>query len=70
MNETISCAQCGSSDMSWRIKRAAGVRAGRSERSILWTCRSCGAGFEEPLADPGGEELFDDRPGRAEPARE
>lgn len=47
---SVACAACGSTRLGWRVKRSSGARKRAS--ALAWTCRECGAGWEEPLHQP------------------
>ena len=34
---------CGSTRVSWRVRRLGSPARGPAQRSILWTCRECGS---------------------------
>jgi hypothetical protein len=51
----VACATCGSTHLAWRVKRPRGPARGTLPASMVWSCRDCGAGWEEPLLPKPGE---------------
>jgi hypothetical protein len=45
-----ACAACGSTHLTWRVRRQRPVGSRPSRRALLWTCQECGAAREEPLS--------------------
>ena len=51
------CPRCGSTRMTFRVRRTAGPGQPLSERALVWECRECGLHWAEaitvPAAHPG-----------------
>ncbi|MBD0320969.1 MAG: hypothetical protein ICV87_11590 [Gemmatimonadetes bacterium] len=50
---TTPCAHCAHADFRWRIKRVRMPGSAPSLRTIVWTCRGCGAEREEAVEPRG-----------------
>ena len=45
----IHCPTCSSERVLWRVKRTPGAFSRASQAALVWTCKDCGAGWEEPV---------------------
>lgn len=52
----VECAGCGSTRLAWRVRRIRGAHAAAPRRTLVWTCRDCGAGWEDAPAQGAGPE--------------
>lgn len=49
LEAAVVCRACTSPRLVWRVKRAPDAATRRSARVLVWTCKDCGAGWEESL---------------------
>ena len=47
---SVACPECGSTRLAWRVKRQRKTAHHASLLALAWTCRGCGAAWEEPLS--------------------
>jgi DNA-directed RNA polymerase subunit M/transcription elongation factor TFIIS len=45
----IHCPTCSSEHVLWRVKRTPSAFSRASQAVLVWTCKDCGAGWEEPV---------------------
>jgi hypothetical protein len=44
------CVSCGSSRLTWRVKRQRDPGMSGSLRMLAWQCKDCGGSWDEPLS--------------------
>jgi DNA-directed RNA polymerase subunit M/transcription elongation factor TFIIS len=45
----VHCPTCSSERVLWRVKRTPSAFSRASQATLVWTCKDCGAGWEEPV---------------------
>ena len=61
----IHCPTCSSERVLWRVKRTPSAFSRASQAVLVWTCKDCGAGWEDPVRGGYEVESSDGTPGGA-----